>query len=142
MGKPPLACHIQLERLGEQIVEVQCAQRLQAGAIGLVLFRFDARLLHGRTVFDTGDGLQQVPRASLLTAEHLLGHSQRLALGNQAHLAQERQADGVEGSNGHLGHGPLAAEPRLEPLAHLVRSLIGEGHGGDLIGLTPCCSTR
>ena len=59
------------------------------------------------------------------------GHG--FALHNQAHVAQQVQADRMEGADGHAPHRALAAEPLLKALAHLGSGLIREGHGGDLI---------
>ena len=52
------ACGVQPQRFGQQVVKVERAERLQAGAVGLIQRVVQPCLRAGRTVFDARDRLQ------------------------------------------------------------------------------------
>ena len=133
--KLPASRLVKLERLGEQIVEVQRTQCFQAGAVVLIQRAVQPRVRRGRAALDARDRPQQAPGIPFfsMNAQHLFRDRQCLALRNKAHIAQQFQTDRVESADGHAPHRALAAQPLFQPGSHFSGGLIGKGDGGDLV---------
>ena len=135
----PAARGVLFERLGQQVVEVEHAARLQTGAVILIQRLFYARRRARSAVFDARDRLHERPGAALCArlTQHVPRDGERLALGEQAHIPEQMQADRVEGADRQPAHRAPAAQLLCKARAQFGRGLVGEGHRGDLVRFDP-----